>query len=353
MDNNYVGSITKLSGKRKKIWWARTPPIEIEPGIKDRVSLGIYRTKREAQAVLSNWEAVYKQKMAKIYTLKQVYEFAIDELRGIGKTSEKTLDSYLYDFKRVENLWDMDIRKISTSNYQNVFNSMKNKTTGDPLSAASKTRTKNILSIIYWYALKEDIVSFDSAAGIIVYSEMEKSDILAFSEMELKILWQNLYKVPYVDMILFDCYTGLRPSELMKCNTTNVNVFARSITDVGVKTRKGRQRVVPLPSKIIPLTQKLIENALPNGVIFYTPNYVKMTVDNFLKRYFPRALEQCGIDAKKFVPYSCRHTYAEMLERNFIDRKLQSDLLGHEKISTTKIYQTPQLEVLLSAVESL
>lgn len=352
MKNNFIGSITKLSGRRDKIWWVRTPPIEIEPGVKDRVSLGVYRTKREAQAVLSNWENLYKQKMAKTYTLKQVYDFAIDELRGIGKTSEKTLDTYIYDFNRLNSLWDRDITKLTTSDFQTVFNSMKNKKTGEPLRGGSKIRTKNIVNIIYWYAMKEGLVSFDCSDGIIIYSDMEKQDIPAFNEEERAILWQHVDTVPYVDAILFACYTGLRPSELMKCNTKNVNVFKRAITGVGIKTAKGRERVTPIPKKIIPLTQKLVENARL-GYLFVTPYGKRMTADNFAKRYFPDALEQCGLDAKKFVPYSCRHTYAEMLERNFIDRKLQSDLMGHENISTTKIYQAPQLDVLLAAVDQL
>ena len=350
---NYIGSITKLSGKRSNPYWVRTPPVEVIPNVYKRVSLGTYKSKREAQEILANWQEEYERKTEKVYTLLEVYDLAIEELKNIGKTSQKTLDSYQYDFNRLKPLWDIDFKKISTTDYQNVFNNMVSIKTGAPLSLASKKRSKNILSIIYWYLKKENLTSYDASDGIIIHSEIGPKEIISFTNEDLKKLWDNLYKINYVDMILFLCYTGLRPSEFINCTTENTSTFKRSIENIGIKSEKGKSRIVPIPQKILPLVQHLIDKAKPGKYLFKTPYGNLMSPDNFAGKYFPEALEKCDINSKNYVPYSCRHTYASLLEKTNIDRKLQSDLMGHESISTTKIYQAPQLDVLLSAVDVL
>ena len=48
------------------------------------------------------------------------------------------------------------------------------------------------------------------------------------------------------------CYTGLRPKELELLETKNINLEERIMTG-GVKTTAGKNRIIPIHSKILPI----------------------------------------------------------------------------------------------------
>lgn len=350
---NFIGSITKLKGNRSKKYWVRTPPVEVAPNEFKQISLGTFQTLREAKEALQNWKELCKKKSEKKYTLKEAFDLSIKELYEIGKTSERTLESYENDFKRLEPLWGKDVKTISTSDYQDIFNNLINKKTGEVLGQSTKQRTKVVLQIVYWYLLKEEIVSFDASQGIIVFSQKKPQTRDSFTNSDIEKLWQNVFKIDYVDSILLMTYTGMRPSEMIQCTIFNTSIEKRKIEGVGVKTEKGKNRIIPIPKKLLPVVKKMINSANKNGYLLKTVTGEKMSVDNYGKKYFKEALEKCDINSNKFVPYSCRHTYAELLRINNIDNKTQADLMGHEKESTTKLYQPARLDIMLDAVDSI
>jgi len=69
-----------------------------------------------------------------------------------------------------------------------------------------------------------------------------------FSEQEIKTMWQR-QEQPWVDSVLFLLYTGFRISEMLDLRKENVNLEVGTIMG-GTKTKAGKNRVVPIHSKI-------------------------------------------------------------------------------------------------------
>ena len=82
---------------------------------------------------------------------------------------------------------------------------------------------------------------------------------IIFTEEELEILWENTDK-PYVDWILIQCYMGWRPQELCLLRLDEINLDSAYMCS-GMKTDAGKQRIVPIHSKIYDLVKKNYELA--------------------------------------------------------------------------------------------
>lgn len=63
-------------------------------------------------------------------------------------------------------------------------------------------------------------------------------------------LWNNLYDVDYVDVLLIQCYSGWRPQELGLLKMENVDLENWVIVG-GMKTDAGKDRVVPIHPKFV------------------------------------------------------------------------------------------------------
>lgn len=349
---NGSGSITKLKGNRAKPYHARSPMIEVAPGEFKRISLGTFKTVREAEQALANWEELYTKKTEKKYTLKEVYDLAIKEYMELEKVEEKSLNNYEACFKRLKSLYDINIADLSVNDFQEVFNNMVNLKTGEPLRKTSKDKTKSVLSVVYKYALKNRFVDFDCSQYVMSLSSVDKKEVKPVLEEDIQKLFEFVDYVPYVDAIIVLLYTGMRPSELFNCTIDNTDLVKRCFKGVGAKTEKGKARIIPIPIRILPIVERMYTRA--NKYLVETVTGGKMTADNFNKKYFKQALESCGISVDGLTPYSCRHSFADMLRRKNVSVEDRIDLMGHVDHNTTiDNYYSMQFDLLLNVVDKL
>ena len=111
------------------------------------------------------------------------------------------------------------------------------------------------------YAVEYEIVdknysrSFGLKSILEQPEEIEQAHI-SFSENEMEKLWAHLEDIPYVDILLIQCYSGWRPQELGLIELKNVDLDNWFFTG-GLKSDAGRNRVVPIHTKIRPLVKTI------------------------------------------------------------------------------------------------
>ena len=135
--------------------------------------------------------------------------------------------------------------------------------------------------------------------------ELEEEERTPFSETEQKAIWKS-YEAGDVRaaLPLLMIYTGMMPGEAMKLTVDNIDLKARTITGIGMKTKVRKKTPIVLAENIIPVVENLIANADKNGRFW--PSHKK----EFYERYYA-SLESAG--TRKLSPYSCRHTTATAL----------------------------------------
>lgn len=137
-------------------------------------------------------------------------------------------------------------------------------------SPTTKTKIKSLFNLMLDYAEEHELVdknyarTFKLADDILKDVEEEKKDHIDFTNEEMQKLWNNLYNVDYVDVLLIQCYSGWRPQELGLLKIENVDLDNWFITG-GMKTDAGKDRIVPVHPKIRSLVKYRYQEAQKLG----------------------------------------------------------------------------------------
>ncbi len=134
--------------------------------------------------------------------------------------------------------------------------------------------------------------------------------------------------------------TGIRLSELIGLQLSDVDLYARTIVVLG---KRSKQRIVPLTDALI---EQLKTYLAGRGQEFGTPlptDYLVLTdtgqpaypvlIQRITKKYLTLVTT-----LEKRSPHVLRHTFATHLLNNGADLNAIKDLLGHSSLAATQIY---------------
>lgn len=83
-----------------------------------------------------------------------------------------------------------------------------------------------------------------------------------FTDKEIALLWEILWAINNVDIVLIYIYTGCRPVELLDIKSEDVHLDERYMIG-GVKTEAGKNRIIPIHKAIVPLVEYRLEQNRP------------------------------------------------------------------------------------------
>ena len=180
---------------------------------------------------------------------------------------------------------------------------------------------------------------------------------MIFSETEMQLLWDNVDKVPYVDSVLIQCYSGWRPQELGLIELSNVNLDEQYFIG-GIKTTAGIDRTVPIHPRIQGFIQKRYEEAivLNSKYLFNATDAVKggykLTYDKYDYR-FKKIKEALNLNPDH-RPHDGRSTFITVAKKSGVDEYVIKRLAGHSINDVTeKIYTERDIEWLRCEIEKI
>ena len=204
-------------------------------------------------------------------TVEQLYEKWTDKyFESLSNpSSERTIKSAWNYCSAVYNMRAKDLRARHIKGCMEDGTYIVNGKEKHP-SPTTKTKIKSLFNLMLDYAEEHELVdknyarTFKLADDIIKDVEEEKKDHIDFTNEEMQKLWNNLYNVDYVDVLLIQCYSGWRPQELGLLKIENVDLENWFITG-GMKTDAGKDRVVPVHPKIRSLVKYRYQEAQKLG----------------------------------------------------------------------------------------
>ena len=149
------------------------------------------------------------------------------------------------------------------------------------------------------YALEYELVdknyarTFNLSDDILDEKEQAKRSHMTFSSSEMDTLWNNInIENSYIDVLLYQCYSGWRPQELGLLKLENVDLEKWEIVG-GMKTDASTNRTVPIHPKVRDIVtrrykeaQKLNSEYLFNCTDGSThQSSIKMTYDKYSYRF--------------------------------------------------------------------
>lgn len=336
---NGFGTVSKLSGKRRKPYMARITVGWDETGRQKRHIVGYFTTKQEALKALGSFE--YNPTAVKFNKLK-FKEIADKWLNEHSKNvSEGTSKSYKLIYNQY--IKDLDIlvfSEIKLFNLQGHVDKLRER----GISTGTLKRVKSIISMIYSWAIKNEITDKNLAELVEIGKHESKVERRIFTNEEIKILWENQNE-DLVDTILILLYTGMRINELMKLKKLDIHLDKMGII-TGSKTEAGRDRFIPINEKILPLIEERMKNKTEYLVI--TNRFKPYTYAGYRKG-FVNTLYRLKIG--KHTIHDCRHTTATLLSNAGANPTAIKNILGHSDYKITeKIYTHKDETELLKAI---
>lgn len=336
---NGYGSISKLSGKRRKPYLVRKTKGWSDNGKQIFEIIGCYETRTQAMNALANYNTnPYDIEKAKI-TFSELYEKWSEQ--HFFKVSDNAITNYKVAYKYCEPLYGLRFIDIRTNHMQSTI---------DNSGKAYPTRKliKTLLNQLYNYAIENDISDKKYSQYLDIGKNEGKISRKPFTQEEIQILFDNEDKLDFIDTILIMIYTGLRVGELLSIKHDDVYLDKRYMTG-GIKTQAGKNRVIPIHKKILPFVKKWYANN--TEYLITNTKKLQMQYSNYRREKFDNIMEKLRM---KHNPHDCRHTFASLMDSANANKLCIKRIMGHASQDITdKVYTHKDIDELLENVDLL
>ena len=371
---NGYGSVTKLSGNRRKPYLARVTlgwitDEQTGKTVQNRVPIGTFKTKKEALQALAEYGANPYDIQNNNLTLAELYQ-KWTEAYFPTLESESSTRTITAAWKYCHVLYGMRVKDLRARHIKGIMEDgyiipSRGKDAGQKVHASpgTKARIKSMFNLMLDYALEYELVdknyarTFDLSNDIIKEKEAATRGHIIFTDAEMKALWDNVDTLRFVDWILIQCYMGWRPQELAKLKIENINLDNQYITG-GMKTSAGKNRVVPIHPRIKDLVQRNYDQAVELGsqYLFNDPLAVKggmtITYDKYAGR-FAKIMNVLKF-REDHRPHDPRKTFITMAKKAKVDEYVIKRLIGHRITDITEgTYTERDIEWLRAELEKI
>lgn len=329
---NGYGSVVKLSGNRRKPYAVRKTIGWNAKGHPVYKAIGYTETREKGLTMLAEYNKDPWNIDQQNITLITLFELYKDKrFDKLGKSTRIALKSALKHCKKYHN---SKYKELKAFQMQDCIDECG-------CGYATQNNIKNLFSHMDKFALELDIINKSYAtltktANVIIQHHKQP-----FTDNEINLLWQNKDN-PYMDSVLILLYSGFRISELLELKIENIDLKIGTFKG-GLKTEAGKNRIVPIHSKIIPLVKNRYDEN--NEFLFENINYPK---------YHKLWVEIMDLLSMNHTPHECRHTFRSKLDSAGANKTAIDLMLGHKsKDIGERVYTHKTIEELRQNIELL
>lgn len=330
---NGYGTVARLSGNRRKPFVVRKTVGWNDKGHPIYETIGYYATREEGMMVLAEYNRnPYDIDTAKI-TMKELFEKW--ETVKMPKMSVSSQGSLKSAFKHCEALHNMKYKEIKSFHMQDCID-------GCGCGYSTQWAIKNLFGHLDKYALELDIIN-KSYSVLTTAAPIPETKKVPFTDKEVKALWK-IQNQEWVDSVLVLLYSGFRIGELLTLESDNIDLDAGTFKG-GIKTKAGKDRIVPIHSKIVQLVQN--RKAQGNKYLF---SYNGKKISN--SQYYIFWNDIMKQIKAEHTPHECRHTFRSRLDSAGANKVCIDLMMGHKsKEVGERIYTHKTIQELKDAVE--
>lgn len=346
--SNGTGSITKLSGNRRKPYIIRVSAWEMEDGVlkRKRKVVGSYATLKDALKHIGTLTASEDVETIRQKSSRVTFKDCADESLARAETTldETTMKSYQNCLNTLKPLWNIRMQNLTGEVYQQFVDKLIREGTKAKRLSNINIVTRRAVKV----AIRKGIITNDPTKGTDIGGSVRIPDRerTAFSHEEITKLWLHSTD-PMAREILVMIYTGLRANEYLSVGRKDVDLSEKTINIRDSKTKAG-VRKTPIADCIFPFVETNVkEHHRLSAYNTYSP----------FRKWFVRYCKQLGMD---HIPHETRHTFATLLDEArlpdgfHIDITVTKVLIGHKVTDITKgTYTHENYERLRQAINCL
>lgn len=342
---NGTGTITKMSGNRRKPYAVRVPSRDSKGRVIQKY-LSCHSTMKEAMEALDTYRYRFSVQQAPKpddldQTLTDSWEGWKRKVRFDTRLSHNTRKTYQSAWNSLADLHSSRMRDIGVDHWQTMI---------DRMEAAGKSKTSVdhaylIMRCLSRYALEHDWIRKDYTEFVILpkISAKVKKDSLTENQIATLAQMASVGNQTAASLLVL-CYTGFRASEFLSLSLSSYDA-EQDILIGGGKTAAGKGRIVPVHPVIKPyITQWFAQG----GEALYTEGTSKHVEYATYRRRVAEIMNSIG--CPEATAHWCRHTMASRLKQIHADPMIVKLILGHSIGDVTERYTHVSIEQLRETI---
>lgn len=299
-------------------------------------------------------------------TVKELYErWTAEYFKTLNAdSSARTIqNAWLY----CSSIYDMRAMDLRARHIKGVIENGTAEIKGIEKTASPtiKARMKSLFNLMLDYALEYELVdrnyarTFEISDDVIKELNESKRGHIPFTSDEIDRLWNAVNDVEWVDVLIYQCYSGWRPQELGLIELRNVDLDNWSIIG-GMKTEAGKNRIVPVHPRVRWIIEKHYAKAVELGSEFLfnctdTQTHrssLKLTYDKYSQRY-EKIRDRLGLNPDHRAHDGRKH-FITMAKKYDMDEYAIKYIVGHAiNDITEKVYTEREVSWLASEMEKI
>nr|DAH22903.1 MAG TPA: Integrase [Caudoviricetes sp.] len=226
-------------------------------------------------------------------------------------------------------------------------------------SASLKGRIKSVFNLMLDYALEYEIVDKNYARTFTLANDNpDVNGHIIFTDKEMDKILENIH-LPYADLIIIQCYSGWRPQELGLIKVEDVDIINWTFRG-GMKTEAGKNRIVPIHSKIRSLVKARYDEAISlNSEYLFNctdtathRSNLKLTYDKYRHR-FDKIRDQLELNPEHRAHDGRKH-FITLCKKYNVDEYAIKYMVGHTISDITeKVYTDRSIDWLKTEIEKI
>lgn len=324
---NGYGTIARLSGNRRR-------PYAIKEGRtgKQKV-IGYATTQEEGLYLLAKYNRNQWSGTHQSFTFLELHELW-EEKRAckLGVSNQKGLKAIV---KYCTPIYHLKYGQIKAYHMQECIDVCGH-------GYATQNAIRNLFYHLDRFALELDLIT-KSYAQLLTTQSPPASKKKIFTPDERTRVWE-VKEQPWMFSILLLLYTGFRFSELLSLEKAKVDLVNRTFTG-GIKTEAGRDRIIPIHSKIFPM----VEHCMAQEGVFLLCKDGNPCTKTQYRYIWNKLMLQLEMN---HTPHECRHTFRSLLDSAGANKVCIDRLMGHKSVGTgERVYTHKTLEELRESIE--
>lgn len=303
---NGYGSITKLSGNRRRPWMVRITTgkvvdFERQKSWQKQTVLGYYASQKEAILALAEYNANPYSLDKATTTIGDIWKLIQDKVN----VSENRRKVYKSVYKKyISPIENYKVREVHADLLQSVIDS-----TGHGYSTQSNVRS--VLNHIFDHGVISGIID----RNYMEYVKLESQEIQLKRDLytadEIQNIWDHVGQPEY-DLTLLLLYHGTRITEMRELPKEDINLIENTLTIRQAKNEWSK-RVIPIHDKMRPIIERLMQT---------DSKRLTTVTKNQYEHFASTVLHHKGYDA--------RHTFASKANELGIPKLTIQRLMGHK-----------------------
>lgn len=365
---NGFGQITEIKGRnlrnpfRVLVTVGKTPTGK--PICKPLKPVSYFATYNEAYAALVEYNK-NPYDLDEAITMSELYDRWSDEYFK-SLTSDSSSRNIRAAWAYCGSVYSMRVKDVRARHIKGILDDGYKLVDGEAVypTPGTKARIKSVMNLMLDYAVEYELVdrnyarTFDISDDIIDAAAETHRGHIPFTDEEIHKLWENI-SLPYVDVLLIQCYSGWRPQELglIKLSDVDINEWFFS---GGMKSDAGRNRIVPIHPNIRHFVKQRYEEAVSLHSAYLLNctdgathrSSIMLTYDKYKKRF--AAIRDALELNPEHRPHDGRKHFVTMAKKYKVNDYAIKYMVGHEIDDITeKVYTQRERSWLMEEIEKI